>query len=223
MIALRDIEVGEELTLAYVSPFYDLNERLVNLWRTWGFVCTCRKCQDQLMTRIMEKGTEISQKRGDTSSVAISSTDSRSGTAPAIAGLSAAGVAAAVSVVTARSRGTSPCSSAKASPRMPATPLSQPHDRESLLSPVALTKAQEEDEDDDEEDEDEDEEDDDEEEEEEEEEEDSEGSSDGEDFEGGALAGLNPYISPLGQRAPPPSVLKLEADLKRMMQIMNED
>ena len=34
MLALRDIKAGEELTLAYVSPFGDLNERLVHLWRS---------------------------------------------------------------------------------------------------------------------------------------------------------------------------------------------
>ena len=40
---------GEELNLAYVSPSTPLPERLAALWKTWGFVCTCRR-RDKLFT-----------------------------------------------------------------------------------------------------------------------------------------------------------------------------
>eukprot|EP00446_Apocalathium_sp_SHHI-4_P056498 CAMPEP_0177295034 /NCGR_PEP_ID=MMETSP0368-20130122/1646_1 /TAXON_ID=447022 ORGANISM="Scrippsiella hangoei-like, Strain SHHI-4" /NCGR_SAMPLE_ID=MMETSP0368 /ASSEMBLY_ACC=CAM_ASM_000363 /LENGTH=162 /DNA_ID=CAMNT_0018753011 /DNA_START=67 /DNA_END=553 /DNA_ORIENTATION=- len=56
MVALRDIKEGEELNLAYVSPSYELTERLTSLWRHWGFVCTCQKCQDELMERALKLG-----------------------------------------------------------------------------------------------------------------------------------------------------------------------
>ncbi|CAK0853468.1 unnamed protein product [Prorocentrum cordatum] len=64
MVALRDVEEGGELHLAYVSPSKPLDERLATLWRTWGFVCTCRKCQDQLMARAVGEG-------GDTAGSAV--------------------------------------------------------------------------------------------------------------------------------------------------------
>merc|ERR1719424_2657633 len=95
MLALRDLKAGEELTLAYVSPFGDLDERLTHLWRTWGFVCTCRRCQDQLMKRVMERGAE---------NVALEPSQ-------AVCGLSAAGVAAATAVIAAHSHKNSPCPS----------------------------------------------------------------------------------------------------------------
>jgi len=56
MVAARDINAGDELTLAYVSPSLGLKDRLVQLWKHWGFVCTCRKCQHQLMERALERG-----------------------------------------------------------------------------------------------------------------------------------------------------------------------
>lgn len=58
MLALREIREGDELNLAYVSPAYDLEERLTSLWRHWGFVCTCRKCQDQMMVLAMARRAE---------------------------------------------------------------------------------------------------------------------------------------------------------------------
>eukprot|EP00929_Paragymnodinium_shiwhaense_P120628 TRINITY_DN92619_c0_g1_i1.p1 TRINITY_DN92619_c0_g1~~TRINITY_DN92619_c0_g1_i1.p1 ORF type:complete len:733 (-),score=185.55 TRINITY_DN92619_c0_g1_i1:284-2482(-) len=55
MRALRDIEAGEELSLAYVSPSLPLKERLANLWRNWGFICTCQRCQDEIMAQVLAK------------------------------------------------------------------------------------------------------------------------------------------------------------------------
>eukprot|EP00438_Fugacium_kawagutii_P021849 Skav233018 [mRNA] locus=scaffold909:212230:220056:+ [translate_table: standard] len=51
MMAVRDIQAGDELNLAYVSPSLPLPERVGSLWKTWGFVCTCRRCQDEVMMR----------------------------------------------------------------------------------------------------------------------------------------------------------------------------
>jgi len=56
MVALRDIQVGDELNLAYVSPSLPLPERVGSLWKTWGFVCTCRRCQDDIMIRAVTEG-----------------------------------------------------------------------------------------------------------------------------------------------------------------------
>lgn len=66
MMALRNISAGEELNLAYVSPSTALNERLAALWRHWGFVCTCRKCQDEMMERAVQAaGQEGSSQGGE--------------------------------------------------------------------------------------------------------------------------------------------------------------
>eukprot|EP00439_Symbiodinium_sp_Y106_P083237 s150_g23.t1 len=54
MVALRKIREGDELNLAYVSPSTPLPERISTLWRNWGFVCTCRRCQEEMMLRAME-------------------------------------------------------------------------------------------------------------------------------------------------------------------------
>jgi hypothetical protein len=58
MRALRDVSEGEELHLAYVSPSVQLSERLATLWRTWGFVCTCEKCQDELMAKVLAEAAD---------------------------------------------------------------------------------------------------------------------------------------------------------------------
>lgn len=235
MYALRDISAGEELTLAYVSPFGDLSERLVHLWRTWGFVCTCRRCQDQLMKRVMERGTEATAPEN----AAASSSSSYS---PAVAGLSAAGVVAALAVAESRSHENSPVSSpsgaragatatmnestsvssapleekgGEASPRLLSTSTFQPPRRGDVATGAAAEDCEDSDDSADED------EDDNEEGEEEEEEGGTDSSSDDED--GRALAGLHPFVSPLGPRGPPPSVLKLEADLKKLMQVMETD
>ena len=54
MVALRKIREGDELNLAYISPSTPLPERISTLWRNWGFVCTCRRCQEEMMLRAME-------------------------------------------------------------------------------------------------------------------------------------------------------------------------
>lgn len=44
VIARRDLEVGEELTVTYVNPQMGLNERRKNLFE-WGFgECQCARC-----------------------------------------------------------------------------------------------------------------------------------------------------------------------------------
>ncbi|CAJ1373220.1 unnamed protein product [Effrenium voratum] len=58
MVALRDIKEGEELNLAYVSPSTPLPERVASLWKSWGFVCTCRRCQDEVMMRAVQAREE---------------------------------------------------------------------------------------------------------------------------------------------------------------------
>ena len=54
MVALRKVRAGDELNLAYVSPSTPLPERVAALWRNWGFVCTCRRCQDEVMVRAVK-------------------------------------------------------------------------------------------------------------------------------------------------------------------------
>ncbi|CAE8627970.1 unnamed protein product, partial [Polarella glacialis] len=90
MLALRDISEGEELNLAYVSPSYNLTERLASLWRHWGFVCTCQRCQDEIMARAVDGSGALAS--GMPPSEPLSSKGIR---------LSAAGVAAAAELVSA--------------------------------------------------------------------------------------------------------------------------
>lgn len=229
MRALRDLKAGEELTLAYVSPFRDLNERLVHLWRTWGFVCTCQRCQNQQMEKIMEKGSKSA---------------SAAASGAALAGLSAAGVAAALNVSAAQSSPSSP-SAARAQTVLPmeespdkASTIATQRDGSEPFDPPPRTgadklqeliRAAAEDEasalklladgslDSSDDDEDEDDNGAEEEEEEEEDEEDS-SSEDENETEGRALDGLNPTCP----RTVPTSVLRLEEDLKKMMQILGD-
>jgi len=96
MTALRDIEEGEELNLAYVSPSYDLSERLTSLWRNWGFLCTCHKCQDELMAKVLARRPQGSGNDVATAIVAAVS-GCRASTPPPF--LSPAGMAAAAATV----------------------------------------------------------------------------------------------------------------------------
>ncbi|CAK9062878.1 Histone-lysine N-methyltransferase ATXR2 (Protein SET DOMAIN GROUP 36) (Trithorax-related protein 2) (TRX-related protein 2), partial [Durusdinium trenchii] len=88
MVALRDIQEGDELNLAYVSPSTPLPERVASLWKNWGFVCTCRRCQDEVMIRAV-KSESNETKSGDD----ISASDLPPGIQ-----LSPAGIAAAMAV-----------------------------------------------------------------------------------------------------------------------------
>jgi len=169
MMCLRDVAPGEELNLAYVSPSTDLSERLASLWRHWGFVCTCRKCQDEIMERAV--------KEADTSSG--STKGGYPSDLPSGVKLSPAGVAAALA---ARAKGA------------PEEELaSDEYDEES--------------------------------EEEEGSSEESESGSEDEQafFEGGAgFARHHPFGGPLGPLSVPDSVKNLEADLKNIMDLMQE-
>lgn len=42
--AVRDIAVGEELTLTYMNPFETHAVRQQHILRSWGFKCTCQHC-----------------------------------------------------------------------------------------------------------------------------------------------------------------------------------
>merc|ERR1712118_65101 len=44
---------GDELSITYIPPSGSLYERLSSLWKQWGFICTCRKCQYQLMETVV--------------------------------------------------------------------------------------------------------------------------------------------------------------------------
>lgn len=68
MVAVRDIQAGDELNLAYVSPSLPLPERVASLWKTWGFVCTCRRCQDEIMLRAVKS----EQPEGDVAGLQLS-------------------------------------------------------------------------------------------------------------------------------------------------------
>ena len=46
-------QVGHELNLAYVSPSLPLPERVGSLWKTWGFVCTCRRCKSSVREMVV--------------------------------------------------------------------------------------------------------------------------------------------------------------------------
>ena len=54
LVALRDIEEGEELTMAYVgvstrpdeSPAEAFARRRTEISRGWKFACTCTKCEE---------------------------------------------------------------------------------------------------------------------------------------------------------------------------------
>lgn len=42
--AVRDIQAGEELTLAYMNPFETYSVRQRHIQQSWGFRCTCQHC-----------------------------------------------------------------------------------------------------------------------------------------------------------------------------------
>eukprot|EP00930_Biecheleria_cincta_P022753 TRINITY_DN16565_c0_g3_i1.p1 TRINITY_DN16565_c0_g3~~TRINITY_DN16565_c0_g3_i1.p1 ORF type:complete len:641 (+),score=164.53 TRINITY_DN16565_c0_g3_i1:97-2019(+) len=98
MMALRNISAGEELNLAYVSPNTALSERLAALWRHWGFVCTCRKCQDEIMERAVRAAGEEDEFFGEGGIGAASGGRGYPEDLPKGVRLSPAGVAAAKSV-----------------------------------------------------------------------------------------------------------------------------
>lgn len=43
--AIKDIAAGEEITLSYVDPLYDVSARMWELWH-YGFECDCPACGD---------------------------------------------------------------------------------------------------------------------------------------------------------------------------------
>lgn len=223
MVALRDISDGEELHLAYVSPSYDLSERLVTLWRHWGFVCTCQKCQDDLMTRVVERCKPVGGPGGGKEAGPL---------------LSPAGAAAAAAVLAAGGLVTAPpslatsagCGSAEsppytqARPALPQRATFQPAARLAAAAAAVRAASSAEDgavEEADDSDADCSDADAEEGEEEEDSEEDEEESEDG--FEGSASLAEQQYAGPLGPRGVPPSVLALQADLQRLMATMAED
>lgn len=231
MVALRDISAGEELTLAYVSPFYDLSERLVNLWRTWGFVCTCRRCQDQLMRLVMERGgadnktaaldglTEAGLSAADDVVAAkLFNPQCRSPTgsvplkleAAADTGSALGGSAESEHAHQSCTGGTGDESDVSTSGFSPPGRSCQPRSQ-TALQVRTIADVDSEDSDSAEESSD------------DEDEEEDEDSDSSEDLEGRALAGKVHIGGPAGPRGPPASVLNLEADLKQMMQIMAGD
>jgi len=227
MRALRDISAGEELTLAYVSPFYDLNERLVHLWRTWGFVCTCRKCQDQLMRLVMERGgadnktaaidglTEAGLNAADDVAAAkLFNPECRSPAGGVSLTLEAAAdTGSALGGPVEEEQADRSCTGGTGDKSNATTIGFSPPGRSCVARSQAKTDGVVDSEESGSAEESSDE---------EEEEEDDESDS-SEDFEGRALAGKVQVGGPAGLRGPPASVLALEADLKRMMELMAED
>jgi SET domain len=53
--AIKDIPVGEEITLSYVSPMLDPDQRRQSLQKRYGFLCTCRACDDKVATTPRQK------------------------------------------------------------------------------------------------------------------------------------------------------------------------
>jgi len=208
MVALRDIKEGEELNLAYVSPSYELTERLTSLWRHWGFVCTCQKCQDELMERALKLG-EGANENGLLLSPAG---------AQIVAGLCHREPPEGAAV-----EGAPPSPSAPSSTFRPAARLAAAATAKKVADEAAADEEDEHGSDADEESE-----------EEEEEESDDEGDDESEDasddyraaaqagFEGNLSVAQRPYANPLGPRGVPPSVMQLEADLRRLMESLQE-
>jgi SET and MYND domain-containing protein len=48
LIAARDIEKGEELTISYIDESASFIERQKQLMTYYKFVCDCKKCVQQL-------------------------------------------------------------------------------------------------------------------------------------------------------------------------------
>jgi hypothetical protein len=56
IVASRDVDPGEELTIAYVSRDYSFPERSVRLFEGWNFLCTCRLCvQEKALVNEIEE------------------------------------------------------------------------------------------------------------------------------------------------------------------------
>eukprot|EP00727_Mastigamoeba_balamuthi_P014696 m51a1_g9852 hypothetical protein (613) ;mRNA; r:1973854-1975692 len=47
VVALRNIDAGEEVTISYVDPCAPLEDRRTALWAQYGFTCHCSKCRHQ--------------------------------------------------------------------------------------------------------------------------------------------------------------------------------
>eukprot|EP00397_Hematodinium_sp_SG-2012_P041839 GEMP01046166.1.p1 GENE.GEMP01046166.1~~GEMP01046166.1.p1 ORF type:complete len:512 (+),score=136.74 GEMP01046166.1:68-1603(+) len=55
---LQAVEEGEELFITYINCNLPLKQRLTRLYATWGFVCTCTKCQYQMLKQCVEEAKE---------------------------------------------------------------------------------------------------------------------------------------------------------------------
>lgn len=59
--AIRDIEVGEELTRSYVNVSNTVQQRQRQLRVNWGFLCSCLKCKEDLKIQQRRKSSTTTQ------------------------------------------------------------------------------------------------------------------------------------------------------------------
>ena len=55
------IKAGEEITTRYVVPSMEQPARLEHIWRVWGFICSCARCQSASELGSMYSGVRCSQ------------------------------------------------------------------------------------------------------------------------------------------------------------------
>ncbi|KAI1767860.1 SET domain-containing protein [Hypoxylon sp. FL1150] len=60
VLAVRDVEVGEELSIAYYDPLQTHATRQQKLLKEWGFQCTCERCSANAST-IAESDNRVTQ------------------------------------------------------------------------------------------------------------------------------------------------------------------
>ncbi|KAI1100264.1 SET domain-containing protein [Jackrogersella minutella] len=60
VLALRDINVGEELTIAYYDPLQTHSIRQERLYKEWGFHCSCKRCTADAFS-IAESDSRVKQ------------------------------------------------------------------------------------------------------------------------------------------------------------------
>ncbi|KAI8958663.1 SET domain-containing protein [Daldinia sp. FL1419] len=60
VLAVRDVEEGEELTIAYYDPLQSHSTRQEKLRKEWGFQCSCQRCSANA-TAIAESDSRVSQ------------------------------------------------------------------------------------------------------------------------------------------------------------------
>lgn len=47
VVALRDINIGEEITISYIDESEDVRKRKGSLEERWFFKCACERCEQE--------------------------------------------------------------------------------------------------------------------------------------------------------------------------------